>query len=197
MEDTLALVLAGGHGRRLAAGMPKAAVTLAGHTLLARSLAVVGTLAARCVCVAPAGVTLPCAADTLRVHDAGEGPLAAAVTGAAAWPMPRTLVIAVDLPFVDTSFLVALEREREGAPAVAATLGGVLQPLPVWLDANGTGALAGLHAAGEVSLARALRAIGARLVPAAALPGGESALADVDTPADRFAAERRLAERSL
>lgn len=192
----LALVLAGGRGRRLGASGPKAGVVLGGKSLLERALAALAPLAAECVVVAPDAVPLAPADAVTRFSDPGEGPLTALVSATAGRSSSLVVWLAADLPFVGTALLEALEAERRGAPAVAAVASGALQPMAGWADRAGIDALAGEHAAGERSLARALQSIGARLVPAALLPGGEPAFLDVDTPGDLARAERWLSERA-
>lgn len=192
----LALVLAGGRGRRLGADGPKAGVRLAGQSLLARALAALAPLAAERVVVAPDAIPLELTDAVTRFADPGEGPLTALVSATAGRSSPLVVWLAADLPFAGTALLEALEARREGAPAVAAVASGALQPMAGWADRDGIVALAREHAAGERSLSRALQAIGARLVPAASLPGGERAFLDVDTPQDLAEAERRLSERA-
>jgi len=190
------LVLAGGHGERLGAGVPKAAAVVAGRALVLRAFDAVAAFSERLVCVAPAALELPGMPGVVRVHDPGEGPLGAIAAAAAVCGTQRVLVMSADQPFLDAAFLVALVRAGDGAPAVVATTSGVLQPLPVWLDASGLAAVVTQHAAGERSLARALRAAAAHECAAEALPGGVAALRDIDTPADRAAAELELRRAS-
>src|SRR5262249_32784657 len=56
---TLGVLLAGGRGTRLGAGIPKALVVCGGRTLLARALATLDTLGDAVVVVAPRGLELP------------------------------------------------------------------------------------------------------------------------------------------
>lgn len=185
-------VLAGGRGERLGAGIAKAAVRVGGRPLLARAVETVLELPARCVVVAPAWVELPSPERTTRVHDPGEGPLAALVAAVAAEPAEHAVVLAADLPLVDARLLRSLEASRARAPAVAARVGGIVQPLAAWITAEGLAGIVRLHAAGERSLARALVAIGASLTDAACLPGGVDAFTDLDTPEDLEHLQRRL-----
>ena len=90
MTDTLGVLLAGGRGRRLGAGVPKALVTVAGRTLLDRALATLESVCDQVVVCAPARLELPVSSERM-VHDApgGEGPLAGAVAGLKSRPFGR------------------------------------------------------------------------------------------------------------
>ncbi len=194
--ETHGFVLAGGRGRRLAADRPKASVAVAGRTLLERACGTLASLAGRVVVIAPEDIDLPLDPAHTRVHDEGQGPLAALVLAGNLWPARRLVVLAADLPLVDRDLLAALDASREEAIAVAATAQGVIQPLALWLTLVGLHALQQSHEHGERSLSRALEAIGAKLVPSVGLPGGEEAFLDVDTPEDLARMERTLSERA-
>lgn len=201
------VVLAGGAGRRF--GAPKATVTLAGRTLVARA---VDTLRERCgggpiVVVSRAGVDLGgdigAAADVAVVLDR-RGPdavLNAVLTGLAALAERDDLqvrdafVLACDLPLAGP----ALGLLAEAPPGLAVCAidadprahGGVGRPQPL---------CARYPLAETVAAAERLMAVGALpvrglldAVHAAGVPAPPGTLLNVNRSADLAAAERALA----
>ena len=128
--ETLGLIVAGGAGRRLGAGVPKAAARLGGCTLLERAVATLRPICDAVVVAAPAGLMLP-EAGVPRVDDApgGAGPLAGLVAGLAARAHRIAIVLGVDFPLMRTAALAALRDARGAHPAVVPEPGGVPQPL--------------------------------------------------------------------
>jgi len=201
MAGDLGVLVAGGRGRRLGAATPKALVRLAGVTLLERALAILSAVCDEVVVVAPAGLALP-APGVRRVNDppGAAGPLAGVVAGLGARAFARAIVLGVDLPFVPAAALAAL-RERLGArAAVVPAPAGVLQPLAAAYAPRAHAALAAALARGERALTAAVRGLDPRIVAGAeleAIPGGAAGFFNLNTPADRDAAERRFGPREI
>lgn len=183
-----AVVLAGGYGRRLG-GVDKAGLEVGGGTLLARVLVALAG-AERTVCVGPERDTAS-AAIWCREQPPGGGPVAAL---AAAMPYLRervVVVLAVDLPLVDTvtvAALVAAVADSDYGGAVAVDGAGRAQPL---LAAYRRVALARAVAALPTVAGASMRDLIAPLV-LRRVPVGLAAL-DCDT-ADDLAAARAAAE---
>jgi len=194
---TLGVLLAGGRGTRLGAGLPKALVLCGGRTLFARAL---GTLAASCddvVVVAPRDMELP-APRAQRIDDPeGErGPLAAMIAGLRARPFAEALVLAVDLPLVTAAGLATLRARRGDALAVMAAPLELPQPLAAWYASGARAPLAAALEAGERSLIAACATLSPRLVrdaELAAIPDGGGFQWNVNTFEDLSRAEHLLA----
>ncbi|HVM27863.1 MAG TPA: NTP transferase domain-containing protein [Mycobacteriales bacterium] len=107
-----AVVLAGGGGRRLG-GVDKPAVAVGGTTLLDRVLAALGGVG-RTVVVGPPRPTSRDVAWT-REQPPGAGPAAALAAGLALVSAPAVVVLAADLPFLDTETVRALRTAAGGA----------------------------------------------------------------------------------
>jgi molybdopterin-guanine dinucleotide biosynthesis protein A len=194
---TLGVLLAGGRGTRLAAGVPKALVPCAGRTLLARGRATLEALCDRVVVVAPRDLELPVSpADRVDDPPEARGPLAAMIAGLASRPFDEALVFAVDLPLVTARALAALRTLRGDHLAVVAAPKSQPQPLAAWYA---SGAPAGLEAAmrsGERSVIAACRTLGPRLVgdaELATIPEGGGFQWNVNTSEDLTRVERMLA----
>jgi molybdopterin-guanine dinucleotide biosynthesis protein A len=189
------VVLAGGKGRRLQIGAPKALARVAGVTLLERA---VGTLRAICdevVTVAPEELALPIPAGSRRVHDSGRGPLEALVAGLEAAPYQRALVLGVDFPLISPATLTAIAERLGGAVAAVPRPGAWLQPLVAAYAPSAAAALAAAIAHGERALLVAVEEIGPRVIEpdeVAALPGGIEGFLNLNGPEDLAEAERRL-----
>src|SRR5262245_26049349 len=145
---TLGVLLAGGRGTRLGAGIPKALVVCGGRTLLARALETLDALCDDVVVAAPRELELP-VPRARRVDDAagGQGPLAAMVGALGARTFEEALVLAVDLPLVPAAALTALRALRGDALAVMAAPAGLPQPLAAWYASAARETLARAHAA--------------------------------------------------
>lgn len=203
MPGVLGVLLAGGRGRRLAAGGPKALAVLAGRTLLDRALDTLAAAADAIVVCAPAGMALPLPARTggrpvRRADDpaGAPGPLAGMVAGMASGSFAAAVVLGVDLPLVPPAALRAMVARLAGRHAVVPVPGGFPQPLAAAYAPPAAAILAGRLAAGERAPTRALAALDVLRLDDAALaawPGGAGAYLNLNTPADRAEAERRLA----
>jgi molybdopterin-guanine dinucleotide biosynthesis protein A len=195
---SLGVLLAGGRGRRLGLGVPKALVMLGGRTLLARALETLRALCEDVVVVAPAAMPLPLD-PALRVADPEPvaGPLGALVAGFSAREFREALVLGVDHPFATPPALAALRALRGSAAAVVPAPGQRAQPLAAWYAPAALAPLAAAHARAERALVPAVLALDPRIVSderLAAMPGGAAAYANVNTPPELEQAERRLSQ---
>lgn len=131
--DVTAIVLAGGRSRRM--GREKAALVLAGHTLLQRAVDAASGAACAVVVVGAPGRALPAVTTPLRLtlvtdEEEGVGPLAGIVAGLEAVQTPVTLVVACDMPFVEPALLRLLTAVvRDGASVAMPIVDGQPQPL--------------------------------------------------------------------
>lgn len=197
MARVLGIVLAGGRGRRLAAGVPKALVVLGGRTLLARARATLAALCDEVLVCAPGSLALP-VEESQRVRDPepGEGPLAGLVAALAARPFERAVVLGVDLVFVTQATLSGVASLWADEPAIVPAPGGRPQPLAAWYAPEALAPLAAALAAGARALVPAVLALPPRLAhdaELAAQPGGVEAFFNLNTPEDFALAGRRLA----
>jgi molybdopterin-guanine dinucleotide biosynthesis protein A len=198
MIETLGVLLAGGEGRRLGLGVPKALVEVSGMTLLDRAVATLAAVSDRVVVAAPPGLDLPLPAGVARVADRPgvSGPLAGALAGLASGRFARALLLGVDFPCVTPALLRELLARLAGHDAVIPAPGGRLQPL---VAAYGPGAPAQLERearAADATITRAVATLTGLTLGDAALdtfPGGRASLFNVNTPAQLAEAERRLA----
>jgi len=208
-ERTLGVLVAGGAGERLGAGMPKAMVTVGGMTLLERALRALAPVCDDLAVAAPANLALPLPAGvcargggaTRRVEDipGARGPLAGMVAGLASSPFGRSVVLGVDFPCMETAFLAALLERLTDVQAVVPAPGGIAQPVAAAYAPAAAPILAACHAGGEGAPSRALRSLAVRVLDdqaIARLPGGADCLFNLNTPADRSEAERRLKTRA-
>ncbi|MBK7367878.1 MAG: molybdenum cofactor guanylyltransferase [Candidatus Eisenbacteria bacterium] len=198
MTPRLGILVAGGAGRRMGEGAPKAMRVVGGATLFARAEA---TLRACCddwIVCAPESVTLPVASER-RVADAapasgagddagrGSSALAGLVAGLSSRPFGVALVLGVDFPLLDPPTLLALHGAL-GAHAVAlAAPGGVPQPLAAWYAPSAVAPLTEAFARGERTLTRAVLAL-----PHAIVPVDDTRFLNVNTPDDLVRAEALL-----
>lgn len=207
--DAIAVVLAGGRGRRLGDAVPpggKARLPFAGETLLERTCRAIAGEIGRVVIVAAPGQPLPPlppAAEVIHDRRADAGPLAAVAdalehVGAG----PRTIFLCgCDVPLLQPG-VIRLLLDTLVAPGVQWVVPHVHGHPQVLVSALVPGLLPrvrALQAAGGGSL-RALAAALAgepagavRFLPAAAFTTVDPTLAsflDVDTPADLAAALR-------
>lgn len=204
MTQPFGLVLAGGRGRRLG-GADKAFLTLCGRPLLAhvadRLRPQVAGLAASFngdpARLAPFGLAaLPDATPP------GEGPLAGILAGldhAAALGAAEMVSVPVDAPFLPADLVAGLRAAARAAGTGAAhaeSRDGAGAPRPHWAAALWPVAarepVRAAFGAGERRLSAVLRALGAAR---AAFPAGpHDPFFNINTPADRLAAERIAAE---
>jgi molybdopterin-guanine dinucleotide biosynthesis protein A len=120
------LLLTGGSSRRL--GVDKALITIDGMRLVDRVAQVLRDAVEPLIEVGPGYTTLP----AVREDPPGDGPLAALAAGAAALeehrPPSPTVVLAVDLPFVDAR-VVRWLAAHPASESVVPIVDGMPQPL--------------------------------------------------------------------
>ncbi len=193
----LGVLLAGGRGSRLDAGVPKALVRCAGRTLLDRALSVLRESCDEVVVVAPEGMSLPVPARERVADPTGSvGPLPAMVAGLGARAHDEALVLAVDMPLVETAALARLRARRGEALAVLPRPGGLAQPLAAWYSNRARERLALEVEAGVRLVTLAVERLGPVWVDDDELsswPGGREAWANVNTREELAMAESRLA----
>jgi molybdopterin-guanine dinucleotide biosynthesis protein A len=197
---TLGVLVAGGSGRRLGRGVPKALVQVAGRTLLERALAVLAEVCDEVIVVAPATFPLPVVLPVqgaLRVADVpgAAGPLAGVAAGLAARGFECALVLGVDFPLMRPAALAVLRDRIGGAPALLPAPGGVPQPLAAAYRPEAAPALAAALERGERSLTAAVLALAPRVLADTDLErieGGLGNFFNLNTPEDLAEAEVRL-----
>jgi molybdopterin-guanine dinucleotide biosynthesis protein A len=196
MATTLGVLLAGGRGERLGAGVPKALVPCAGRTLLERAHAVLAAVCDVVVVVAPGVMDLPvAAADRVDDPPGRGGPLPALVAGLRARVHDEAFVLAVDLPLMEVAALARLRDRGFDAQAVVPRPGGVAQPLAAWYSGRARDLLAIEAEAGERSVTAAVGILSPLWVDDVELvtwPGGREAWMNVNTRAELAVAEERL-----
>ena len=198
MTPRLGILVAGGAGRRMGEGAPKALRTVGGVTLFARAEALLRACCDDWIVCAPEDVELPVARER-RVTDAAppsgaerdgdrrSSPLAGLVAGLSSRPFGAALVLGVDFPLLDAPSLLALHGAL-GAHAVAlAAPGGVPQPLAAWYAPSAVAPLAAAFARGERTLTRAVLAL-----PHAIVPVDDARFLNVNAPDDLVRAEALL-----
>jgi molybdopterin-guanine dinucleotide biosynthesis protein A len=202
---TLGVLLAGGQGRRLGLGVPKALAKLGGRTFLERALEALRGACGEVVVALPPSIDLPLE-GAARVDDVAPdaGPLAGMIAGLASRPFHCAMVLGVDYPLMRASVLKALiamfEEERTHNPnldALVPVIGGRVQPLagvyapsalPVLKGEFDRGMRAVVPAVGRLML---LRCDEPRLVAALGDAAALTMFAHVNTPEDLGMAESR------
>lgn len=168
---TLGVLVAGGRGKRLGLGHPKAMALVAGQTLLDRSLDTLGAVCDQVVIVAPRACELP-ERGVPRIEDpsGASGPFAALVVGLTFRPYRRALGLGVDYPLMRTASLEALlaildAGLRPGSRnAVVPVPGGIPQPLAAAYGPSAAAALSDRLARGERSVTAAVLSLDPLLV---------------------------------
>src|SRR5262245_43452722 len=96
------VLVAGGQGRRLGLGVPKALVKLGGRPLYERAVGRLTAVADEIVIAAPASVDIPAGDSWRRVFDRppGGGPLAGVVAALDDHAYEQAFVLGVDFPFL-------------------------------------------------------------------------------------------------
>jgi molybdopterin-guanine dinucleotide biosynthesis protein A len=194
LPKTAAVILAGGRGERLG-GTVKANIEIGGIRLIERVLGMLE--GARPVLVArgdfsDAELALPL--GTIAVADTGGGGPLAGVAGAVEWlqaqpDVPSFLLsVAVDTPFLPRDFLAASLARIGKADAVVAQFDGQDYPTnALWRIAAVRSAIS------EVSSLKGLIAAVSSRVLDWTSRGGENPFANVNTPDELAALERRAA----
>jgi molybdopterin-guanine dinucleotide biosynthesis protein A len=128
VADLTAFVLAGGKSSRM--GADKASLLLDGRTLLERALELARSVAED-VRIVGAREKFAAFAPVIEDEYAERGPLGGIHAALSASSSPRSLILAVDLPFLEERFLQYLVAEaRAGIATVTVPrAGGGLQPL--------------------------------------------------------------------
>jgi molybdopterin-guanine dinucleotide biosynthesis protein A len=168
--------------------VPKALVVRAGSSLLDRARHALAGACDEVVVVAPSDLALPIPAAE-RVNDAidGAGPLSALVAGLESRDFERALVLAVDLPGLDSPRLLRLlSAHRDGIATVPAPEGR-LQPLAAVYAPAAAPPLRRALEGGARALTPQVRSLGPRVLDDPALVAlglAASDFADLDTPAD-------------
>ncbi len=199
-SDTAAIILAGGHGRRMG-GAVKALLPLGGRPLLAHVLerlaGQVGPIAisANDAGVAAAAGALPVLADA---HDDRRGPLAGLLAGmewaAARHPEVRRVVsLPVDCPFLPRDLVARLlaRAAETGAEVTVAASGGQDHPtVALWDVALAAALRAAVEAGTDLSVRRFYQT--RRVATCAFDSPGLDPFFNINTPADLDRAEDAL-----
>jgi molybdopterin-guanine dinucleotide biosynthesis protein A len=174
MIETLGVLLAGGEGRRLGLGVPKAFARLRSQTFLDRARRVLARVCDDVIVCRPAGMRMPDpgeggdlverdrVARMLAQEGIGPprfvddapglaGPIAGLVAGLTALPYRRAVVLAVDFPLMGSSVLEYLIAKLGDLDAVVPTPGGRVQPLVAAYAAGAGARFAAAAGAGENS----------------------------------------------
>lgn len=126
-----AIILAGGKNTRI--GRNKAAETIGGKTILERVIARVSPLVTEILIVTSAERTsFKGSGQATILTDAypGQGPLGGIYTGLAAAGSEYSLVVASDMPFLNTKLLGYMLEQAAGFEAVVPRVdGGMIEPL--------------------------------------------------------------------
>jgi molybdopterin-guanine dinucleotide biosynthesis protein A len=141
------VILAGGRGRRLG-GADKPGLRIGGRTLAGIAVSAAVAAGARQVVVvgpdrpelAPLAAGLPGGLTVLREEPPGSGPVPALRCGVAALRLPRAVVLAADLPFLQARQLRTLREAvdmRTSGPADSAAPQNSRVAGAVYVDADG------------------------------------------------------------
>ena len=132
-ELTTSIVLAGGKGKRL--GKNKLLEVVGQRLLLQRVVDSLIPISRRILLVTAPGQTIPAIqaseTDMAAVADVypGKGPLGGIYTGLSATDSVHVLVVAADMPFLNSDLLRHLVRLSTGFDAVMPRVGGEIEPL--------------------------------------------------------------------
>lgn len=193
----LGAVLAGGEGRRFGGDKPDA--LLAGVSLVRRAVVALAPVTDDVVIVSSrpiADASVPVLPDSTP----GTGPLGgleAALQHAAERGLDGVLVLACDLPLVDTPLLASVAGRLGDAAAVAPAraVGGV-EPLCAVYRTSVVERLGARLSSGDRSLHAFFRDVGGVAIPLEALDAGPEDFLNVNTPEDRERAEALLRSRA-
>ncbi|MEZ4554272.1 MAG: molybdenum cofactor guanylyltransferase [Dehalococcoidia bacterium] len=199
MPRSAAIVLAGGRSRRM--GRDKAAIVLAGRTLLQRAIDAVEGVVDEVVIVGAPGRALSPVVSTRplrQVADAveGEGPLAGLLAGLAATEAERCLVVGCDQPALVPPLLRLLLGRLDASRSATPLIDGRPQPLVSAVRADVRPDLDAVFARGERALRAVTQVEGADLVPEEAWRAADPyarSFVGVNTPEELARAEELLA----
>jgi molybdenum cofactor guanylyltransferase len=181
VPGTAGLLLSGGASSRL--GVPKAELRRGGERLADRGARVLTAVCAAALEVGPGASPLP----AVREDPPGAGPLAAVVAGSSALAergeAGPVLVLAVDVPFVETDLLRWLV-EHPAPGSVVPRVEGRAQPLCARYSPADLATAADLVAGGATAMRDLLGETAATYVDEEAwcVVAGAGAFLDVDTP---------------
>lgn len=190
----LGIVLAGGAGTRLGAGVPKAWARIAGRMMVERAVETLLAVCDEVVVTAPRSLALP-SGSAPRADDppGAAGPLAGIVGGWRAAPDWTAIVLGVDFPLVRPDLLRALLGRLGAHDAVIPHPGGRAQPLVAIYAPRVREVFEAALASGERAVTRAVASLEADRPGddvLSSLEGGRSALMNVNTREDLRRAQR-------
>jgi molybdopterin-guanine dinucleotide biosynthesis protein A len=184
-ERLTGLVLAGGRSTRL--GQDKVELPVAGQSLLARTAGLAAQFCGRVVVSGRNPADLGLSLGWLPDDAPGQGPLGGILTGLTHLGGPL-LVLACDLPLLDSGTVARLVEQRNRRPAgtVVTTFlqsaTGFIEPLVAVYEISARPHLAAALEAGVRKLARALPEAGRHLIPYG--PDEAHVFFNVNYPAD-------------
>jgi molybdopterin-guanine dinucleotide biosynthesis protein A len=194
----LGFVLAGGKSSRM--GADKAFLEFGGQTLLARALAVMGTVCDRVAIVGDPAKFAKYGSSKYETVVAdifpGCGPLAGIHAALVHSPAELNLMLALDMPFVSRELLAFLRAAAEGSDAIVTVprSGKGLQPLcAVYRRDFSTVAEQALRA-GKYKIDAVFSSVSVRVIEEGELAAAgfsEQSFFNVNTPQERLAAEGR------
>ena len=196
---TAGIILVGGRSSRM--GLQKAWVEWGDSTLLQRTVNVMTAATDRVVVVRSGGQELPPVPGSAWVVDdehPRRGPLQGMLSGMRALGDRAAVafVCAVDMPFLDERFAVAvLGALTPDADAAVARLDGRAQPLAAAYRLSIAGEIETLLAHGRRRVDELLGTIAVRWLDAGGLPGGARSLRNLNTPADLAAARQTMLQK--
>ena len=197
IADCTALILAGGHSRRM--GRDKTALQLGGRSLLQRALDLMNTLfPVTLVSIRQTRTDIAEVAKVAQVRDEvpDAGPLAGLCAGLARATTPWVFAVAVDMPFLLPAVIERLALMRAGHQAVVPRVNGYRQPLMAFYAATALPMLrAALNKKEKCGLCAALAGLDICLVDENSLRDLDQNLRsfiDLDTPEDAAAARQHF-----
>ncbi len=155
-------ILAGGRGRRLG-GRSKASLDVGGRSILARQLSVAREITPHILVVTAddsdiQGADVP----IVRDHFSGAGALGGLYTALKESPADQTVVVAADMPFLTSAFLLSLATLGTLAQAVVPRNARGLHPLCASYRRDAADHLAACIKAGALGVTDAIRGLDVR-----------------------------------
>ena len=189
------IVLCGGLSRRM--GQDKALLPWNGQTLLGRAVQALQTITEEVIVVARAGQALP-AHPGRMVTDriAGAGPLGGLEAGLAAMGTPYGVVVACDMPWLNSALLKEMTKLAPGFDLVIPYVAGKHQPLHAVYAKSLRSVVTGLLAQGERRIWALMSRVRARVLDESFLRTCDPALRSVMSLDDRISFLEAVAERS-